>query len=77
MNVANSGVVSQMSIKGSRTNWMAMSRNWGANWQSNAYLNGQSLSFMVKTDDSRVVTANNVAPSNWYFGATYSSRVNF
>jgi hypothetical protein len=76
-NVGGSGVVSQMWIKGSLTNWLAMSRNWGANWQSNAYLNGQSLSFMVKIDDGRVVTANYVAPSNWYFGGTYSSWVNF
>jgi hypothetical protein len=77
MNFAGSGVVSQMWIKGSSNNWMAMSRNWGAHWQSNAYLSGQSLSFMVKTDDGRVVTANNVVPWNWYFGATYSTWANF
>ncbi|XP_037417980.1 expansin-A8-like [Triticum dicoccoides] len=76
-NVAGSGVVSQMWIKGSKTDWMVMSRNWGASWQSNAYLNGQSLSFKVQTDDGLVVTADNVAPYNWWFGGTYTSWQQF
>ncbi|XP_047095925.1 expansin-A8-like [Lolium rigidum] len=76
-NVGGSGVVAQIWIKGSNTDWIVMSRNWGALWQTGAYLNGQSLSFMVKADDGRVVTANNVAPSNWWFGATYTSWVQF
>ncbi|EMS57376.1 Expansin-A8 [Triticum urartu] len=74
-NVGGSGVVSQMWIKGSKTDWMVMSRNWGASWQSNAYLNGQSISFRVQTDDGRVITADNVAPYNWWnWGASWQSN---
>ncbi|WOL16715.1 hypothetical protein Cni_G25503 [Canna indica] len=76
-NVGGSGVVSGVWVKGSNTAWMAMSRNWGMNWQSLAYLNGQSLSFRVQTDDGKVRTAYNVAPANWKFGDTYVSSIQF
>nr|CAB3476691.1 unnamed protein product [Digitaria exilis]CAB3502999.1 unnamed protein product [Digitaria exilis]CAB3503759.1 unnamed protein product [Digitaria exilis] len=76
-NVGGSGVVAQAWIKGAKTEWMAMSRNWGANWQSNAFLDGQSLSFRLRADDGRVVTANNVVPAGWWFGATYTSNAQF
>ncbi|ONK63006.1 uncharacterized protein A4U43_C07F10410 [Asparagus officinalis] len=76
-NVGGSGVVSAMWIKGSNTDWQTMSRNWGMNWQSFSYLNGQSLSFRVQTDDGRVKTFYNVAPSNWQFGQTFSTSYQF
>lgn len=76
-NVAGSGDVVNVKIKGSRTSWMQMSRNWGQNWQVGSVITGQSLSFQVTAGDSKMIQFDNVVPSNWQFGQNFDGGKNF
>ncbi|XVE96571.1 hypothetical protein REPUB_Repub02eG0234200 [Reevesia pubescens] len=49
----------------------------GDEWQNNAMLIGEDLSFRVTTSDGKTTTAWYIVPKNWQFGLTFESRKNF
>ncbi|KAL6596238.1 hypothetical protein ACP70R_047602 [Stipagrostis hirtigluma subsp. patula] len=77
-NVAASGSIKSMEVKSSdSTDWMPMVRNWGANWHSQAHLTGKMLSFRVTNTDGQTLEFKNIVPSNWKFGSTFASNLQF
>nr|CAB3446353.1 unnamed protein product [Digitaria exilis] len=75
-NVAGPGSIRAMDVRGS-ADWMAMARNWGANWHSLTYLNGQGLSFRVTVTDGQSIVFANVVPPSWRFGQSFASNLQF
>ncbi|MBA0863346.1 hypothetical protein Goshw_019753 [Gossypium schwendimanii] len=73
-NVGLDGEVVGVKVKGSKTGWMPMARNWGQNWHSNINLVGQPLSFEVTASTGRTVASYSVAPANWQFGQTFEGK---
>ncbi|GAB4838683.1 Expansin-A20 [Ancistrocladus abbreviatus] len=73
-NVGLDGEVVAVKIKGSKTGWVQMARNWGQYWHCNINLKGQPLSFEVSTREGRMLTSYNVAPPNWQFGQTFEGK---
>ncbi|KAL6649241.1 hypothetical protein ACP70R_013465 [Stipagrostis hirtigluma subsp. patula] len=76
-NVGGPGSIRSVQIKGTRTGWVTMSRNWGANWQANNYLNGQEISFRVTATNGQTLEFWSVAPNYWRFGQTFTNGVQF
>jgi hypothetical protein len=76
-NVAGSGSVRSVSVKGGSTGWITLNRNWGANWQCNSGLVGQALSFAVTSTGGQTLYIYNVVPSWWSFGMTFTSNQQF
>ncbi|KAL5759386.1 hypothetical protein ACOSQ2_018224 [Xanthoceras sorbifolium] len=73
-NVGGAGDITDVKIKGSCTDWIQMSRNWGQNWQTSTQLVGQNLSFQVTTSDGKMLQSDNVAPADWKFGGVYEGK---
>ncbi|CAH2044929.1 unnamed protein product [Thlaspi arvense] len=76
-NVGGAGDVTSMAVKGDRSKWTSMQRNWGQVWNAGGGLVGQQLSFQVQTSDGRSMTFYNVAPTSWGFGQTFEAHSNF
>ncbi|PAN47165.1 hypothetical protein GQ55_9G234400 [Panicum hallii var. hallii] len=76
-NVAGSGSIRSMSVKGASTGWIAMTRNWGALWQCSSALVGEPLSFAVTSTGGQTLYMNNIAPAWWTFGMTFASNNQF
>ncbi|KAL6517716.1 Expansin-A13 [Orobanche minor] len=73
-NVAGAGDVAAVKIKGSRTGWLPMGRNWGQNWHINADFKNQPLSFEITTSDGIALASYNVAPKQWEFGQSFEGK---
>ncbi|KDP29197.1 hypothetical protein JCGZ_16586 [Jatropha curcas] len=74
-NVGGAGDVIGLQVKGSdKVKWTQMERDWGTTWKTSCILQGESLTFRVRTSDGRSSTAWHVAPKNWQFGQTFEGK---
>ncbi|XP_010435827.2 PREDICTED: expansin-A22 [Camelina sativa] len=76
-NVGGAGDIKYMQVKGNKTGWITMRKNWGQHWTTGVVLTGQALSFRVTTSDGITKDFWNVVPKNWGFGQTFDGRINF
>ncbi|KAL1189609.1 Expansin-A24 [Cardamine amara subsp. amara] len=77
-NVGGAGDIKAMQIKGTKTQWIAMKKNWGTIWSTGVVLTGQSLSFKLTTSDGVTKNFNNVTPPSWKpNGQSFDGKINF
>jgi len=76
-NVGGPGSIRSVSVKGDKTDWIQLNRNWGANWQCNAALVGQPLSFAVTSTNGQKLYINDLVPYWWKFAMTFTSNQQF
>lgn len=69
-NVGGAGDVVKVEVKVG-AEWKALDRNYGEEWETNAKLVGQILTFRITTSDGKSTISEHVAPENWQFGQTY------
>jgi hypothetical protein len=72
-NMAGSGSIKSISVKGTNTGWMQMSRNCGAIWQGMSSLEKQAISFGVTSTGGQYILFQDVIPAGWQYGQTFSS----
>lgn len=72
--VGSDGFVTAVKVKGSRTGWIPIARNWGQNWQCDADLRGQPLSFEVTDSEGRTPTSYSIAPSDRRCRQTFEGK---
>ncbi|KAG0554482.1 hypothetical protein M758_12G098900 [Ceratodon purpureus] len=71
-NVGGAGDIRAVQIKGPRTGWVPMYRNWGALWTCRTKISG-ALTFRITTSDGRTLVTG--GPGNsWRFGQTWEGR---
>ncbi|KAL6902377.1 hypothetical protein ACP4OV_005253 [Aristida adscensionis] len=76
-NMAGSGSIRSVSIKGTNTGWITLNRNWGAKWQFNSGLVGQELSFAVTSTGGQTLYMYNVVPFWWKYGMSFGTYYQF
>ncbi|XP_011626183.1 expansin-A12 [Amborella trichopoda] len=77
-NIGGSGYLRGTWVKGSRSKgWLPMNRNWGANWQTNIDLRGQTISFKLILFDGQTLEFLNLVPSSWKYGETFVTHNQF
>ncbi|XP_013635124.1 PREDICTED: expansin-A24-like [Brassica oleracea var. oleracea] len=77
-NVGGAGDIKELCIKGTKTDWIKMQKNWGQIWNSGVVMTGQCLSFRITTSDGSTKDFMDVTPTNWGFnGQAFDGKINF